>query len=439
MAHPEMVFALRSEQRMLMLPRMLRALDVLRLPSDALSDYISSAISENEALVVRRRRRPAGGSRRTRDSFRTLELQPARTNLRDELKLQLADQQLDPRTRSLVDTIIESIAGNGLRGMDDADLAASIEPRATPVEIAMADQVVATLEPHGVGARSVVDAMIQQVSPQDPDRGYIQYILKHHLGLLSRHRHEDVARALDITIDDLHLLLKKIRKLQTRPAAGFDVEAVAHVRPEAVVRRENGVTHIEWVHAPERRFGLSEEMLEIATNRGLPPEVRSAARERIDAAKAVIACLTQRRATLERVVQSIFAKQVAFLEKGVGSLRPLAMQDLADSIGVHPSTVSRAVAGKYVETAHGILPLRQFFAAGVELEDGGCATRDSLRDAIREIFESEDPTAPLDDDTVVHKLRDRGYKLARRTVAKYRGELGIASSWHRHRMAPAAV
>jgi RNA polymerase sigma-54 factor len=445
MKSPELALTLRPEQRMLLLPRMLQALDVLQLPRLALDDMVATALAENEALAVRRQSQPkdraasgAGRSARAREASdrheQFLRSRPARGgSLRDQVISQLWLVDAPPRVAELLRSIVESLDERGLRTVTDAELAVAIDPPAAPEELVLADAELRKLEPRGVGARTAVDAMLCQLSPTDADRPLVEAILRDHLDDLARHRRGIVASALAVSAEELDLLLEKIRQLSPRPSAGFDDGPSVTVRPDLVVRRAAKGVEIEPVDPHAIALEIDPQILEWSKDRGAPAEVRNYLRERIEAAKSLLQCLDQRRATLERVARALFLRQAEFLEQGPRFLRPLRMQDLAESLGIHPSTISRAVAGKYAETDWGIYRLRDFFEVGVATTTGEAGSRANLRDAIRQLFAGEAPGRPLDDDAVVARLKVKGYVLARRTVAKYRAELGIPSSWHRRR------
>lgn len=408
-----------------MLPRMLAALDILQLPGPALADLLQSAEGENE--VLRRRTRV----RTSRQGANDPDRHAAAPSLADHLLQQLALCTAPARVQELLNIIIHSLDTAGYRNITDDELAASIEPPATHEEMQECDAQLAKLDPPGAGARGVFEAILTRLAPADADRPWIIQILQKHMLDLSRHKHESVARDLGVSIEVLHSLLIKIRKLSSRPANGFRCGDAASVRPEITIEPGSDGAIVKMNDASLRPFVISEEALRSARDRTLSTEERAHWRERIEAARGLLANLEQRRATLERVARAIFDRQSAFLQKGPSCLRPLRMQDLADSLSVHASTISRAVAGKYVETPWGIFKLRDFFVSGVDLATGATATRDDLRAAIQRAFAEEDPARPLDDDAVVSLLAAKGFRVARRTIAKYRSDLGIPSSWHR--------
>ncbi|MFN0207559.1 MAG: RNA polymerase factor sigma-54 [Planctomycetota bacterium] len=431
MSGPELGYALRAEQRMLLLPRMLQALDVLQVPRMAMPELVSTAVTENEALrfVKKRRARTAeGGDGNAIDNI------PAPSgNLKQHLLEQLAVLETGSRTRTLVETVIESLDGRGFRTLTNAELAKFVSPEASAGEMDSCDRALRSMEPSGAGARDLTEALLWQVPETDPDRAAIEYILKNALPMLARNGHENVARTLDISVEELHGILSKIKKLKTRPSAGFESEPIIKIRPDVFLRKTPSGPEFEFRDGVNAKVGISDAIIQKSKDTNLTPEARAYFRERIEAAKTFLACLEQRRATLEKVVKALFLRQPAFVEHGPKWIRSLQMQDLADALSLHPSTISRAVAGKYIETPWGIFRLRDFFVAGVELSTGGTATRGDLVETIRNIFANENAAAPLEDGAVAAQLQQNGFQVARRTVAKYRADLGIPSSWQRKR------
>lgn len=434
MAPAEISLSLRPEQRMLMLPRMLQALDILQLPREALSELLNSAAGENEALTRRRTRAP-----RARGGEAAFENRAAGCSLSDYLQTQIAELDVNDRIRSLLDHVAQSLDASGYRNITDRELAAALSPAASAAELQQCDDALALLDPPGAGARGVFDAILRQIYKNDPDRGLVEQILQKYAVDLTKNRHDAVARALDLSIDELYLLLKKIRKFAARPASGFSAEETARVAPDVTVKTTESGVELTFRDDREFTFEISKRAVELSRDRTLDGAERAQWKERVEAARTLLTNLEQRRATLERVIQAIFARQKAFLQNGRDYLRPLRMQDLAEELSVHPSTISRAVAGKYAETPFGIYKLRDFFVNAVELTTGETATRDELKTAIQNAFAGEDRNAPLDDGAVVLLLKSKGFDVARRTIAKYRADLGIPSSWHRGKALAAAA
>jgi RNA polymerase sigma-54 factor len=194
------------------------------------------------------------------------------------------------------------------------------------------------------------------------------------------------------------------------------------------VRRSNGefVITTNNDHIPHLR--ISSTYKDLMAQRGSEPEVRNYIREKIRAGKFLIKSLHQRQETILNIAREIVHRQREFMEKGVAFLKPLTMVQVAEVVGVHETTVSRAVSGKYMQTPQGLFEMKYFFTAGISTSSGEGMSNTSVKDMIADIFKAENASKPLSDQEVVKMLKDKGIVIARRTVAKYRGELNILPS-----------
>jgi RNA polymerase sigma-54 factor len=282
-----------------------------------------------------------------------------------------------------------------------------------------------------VGARPAVEALLSQLEPQDPDYRLLCRWLEDFLAELARGEIDDVAAALGLSAADVVRLLAGLRELELRPAAAFDVIEGAIV-PDLVVLAGPDGFQLDLVrgHLPE--VHIDPDIAALAKAKGTEVQDRRYLRQKLEKARWVQAALHERGETLLRVATAVFERQRGFLAIGARALEPLRMGEVAAALGVATSTVSRAVAGKFVQTPLGVQPLRAFFQSSAS-EDGAAPARDAVRDRVRELVAAEDSAAPLSDDSLVERLASEGITIARRTVAKYRKELGLASSYERRR------
>jgi RNA polymerase sigma-54 factor len=231
--------------------------------------------------------------------------------------------------------------------------------------------------------------------------------------------------------------MHSLGSLSTRPGASYSAGPTRYIRPDVVIEWDDGEYNVRLVNDHLPRVGLSRNvrrlLAEARGEDGKPdPKVRDYLKRKIDSAKWLIEAIAQRQSTLDRVVKEIVARQRDFLDFGVSHLRPLKMQEIADVLGIHVSTVSRAISEKHAQTPRGIVPLKFFFTGGTENESGGVESRLSVKERVRELIEEEDKQSPLSDDEVAEQLKDKfGLEIARRTVTKYRKALNIPSSRQR--------
>jgi RNA polymerase sigma-54 factor len=231
---------------------------------------------------------------------------------------------------------------------------------------------------------------------------------------------------------DLYDVLHGLAGLSTRPGSSFSAGPIRYIRPDVVIEWDDGEYVVRLVNDHLPRIGLSRNVRRMLEEARRDAKVREYLKRKIDAAKWLIEAIAQRQSTLERVVKEIVARQRDYLDFGVSHLHPLKMQEIADALGIHVSTVSRAISDKHAQTPRGIVALKYFFTGGTESDDGNVESRLSVKERVRDLIEEEDKHNPLSDDEVAERLRDKfGLDIARRTVTKYRKALNIPSSRQR--------
>ncbi len=252
-----------------------------------------------------------------------------------------------------------------------------------------------------------------------------------HLEDLGRNRIPQVARALRTTPAALYEVLTQIKQLQPRPGNAAEDAEIQYVLPELTVEEDDESptgysvrSHRDYV--PQLR--ISSQYMRILEDPNVPKDVKQYVREKITGGNLLIKSIAQRQSTLQTITEIIVDRQREFLEQGEEALHPLTMSQVAEEIGVHETTVSRAIANKYVQTPRGLYPLRFFFTGGYETEDGEMLSSHSVKHKIQSFISEENPRKPLSDQKLMQMLKADGVDVARRTVAKYREELGIPSS-----------
>ena len=290
-----------------------------------------------------------------------------------------------------------------------------------------------TLEPRGIGACDPIEAMLLQAAG-DPDLPLIECLLREHLEELGRNKLPDVARALRLSVEELRDLLARMRELSPRPGAGFATDDAGSLHPDAYAWLHDGVVQVSLDDASLPDLQVNAEYAALASDRGTDRQLRDYLRPKLRSARDLIDAVQQRQATLLRVTEAVMREQKAFLQKGRASIRPLRMSDIAAQVGMHTSTISRAIAGKSVQTDRGVFRLRDFFdGSRIDSKAGEGQGRMALAEQIAELVAAEDKAAPLSDDDLVARLEARGVQCARRTITKYRKQLGIPSSYLRRR------
>jgi RNA polymerase sigma-54 factor len=323
--------------------------------------------------------------------------------------------------RTTGEAIIWNLDDNGYLRTDLADIAAMVETSLAAAERALA--LVQTFEPTGVAARDLRECLLLQLGVDPASDPITTEIVEHHCDALGHCRYEYLARVLRVPMARILAAAERIRRLDPKPGSAFGVVDVRTVRPEVTVEKIHG----EYVVTLNDR-GLP--VLGVARGyRGLREQLSAEERrfvsERRQAARWFVEAIERRRQTLRRVVEAVVRLQRDFFDHGPGRLRPLVLRQVAEEISMHESTVSRASSSKYVDTPHGVFPLKYFFPPGVLAATGELVATAAVKACLRALIEAEDGGHPLSDLSLAAALEQRGFPVARRTVAKYRGELAI--------------
>lgn len=360
-------------------------------------------------------------------------------SLRDHLCWQLHLSPLSPRDRRIGAALIDAIDDDGyLREPFDV-IVETLQPE-TPCDD---DEILAVLhqiqrfDPTGVGARDLGECLALQLAllPADtPGRALAQRTTDTLIERLPRLGVTGLAEALSCSTHEAQTALDLLRHLDPRPGAQIGgMPADTYITPDCIISRHNGMWRVSLAGGQQPRLTIHrgyEQMIQHASAADA-----GYLRGRLQEARWLLKNLEARGETLLKVVHCLVRQQSGFLEFGAQALRPLTLREVASEIGMHESTVSRAVARKHVHTPRGTLPLRTFFASGIDTEGGGEASSTAIQDMIRRLVEAEDPRKPLSDARLAESLKASGVPVARRTVAKYREALNIPSSHERVRIA----
>ncbi|MCG0314190.1 MAG: RNA polymerase factor sigma-54 [Calditerricola sp.] len=325
------------------------------------------------------------------------------------------------------------LAGNLTEaGYLDLSLAEAAAAAGTDVDtMQWALEVLQSLDPPGVGARDLRECLLLQLARRQPRDALAEAIVRDHLEDLAAHRLGRIAAALGVHESEVQRAADRIRALNPKPGLAYASDNVRYIVPDVFVERVSG----EYVVVLNDHI-LPRITINAAYRRLLADSADRDARryveERLNAALWLVRSLEQRRLTIYRVTQAIVQRQRDFLDRGVAYLKPLTLRDVAEMTGLHESTVSRATANKYVQTPRGLFAFKYFFGGGVETASGATSA-ESVKARIRALIDGEDKKKPLSDQKLADLLAQEGIAIARRTVAKYREELGIPPSSRRRR------
>ncbi len=351
--------------------------------------------------------------------------------LYDQLVEELAFQSLTPRQRSLIELVIDSLDVDGYLRTSPADLA--MAGNAGDEEIAWAIRQVQSFDPPGIGARSLGECLELQLRRKGETDPLPYAILHDHLEAIAQNRLPQVARMLGVSVAAVNEALRLIRSLNPAPGLELARADTPYVQPELAIVQENGEFVVEEEAWAVPRPRLSEQYLEMFEHNSANSEERAYLREKIAAARELLRALDQRQNTLRRIAAVIARTQRDFFAEGVEALRPLTMRQVADELGLHETTISRALANKYVSTPQGLFEFRFFFTTGYAAGDGESVSNRSVMERIRAMIDGEDGKHPLSDEKISQMLKEEGLQVARRTVAKYREEMSIPATPLRRR------
>lgn len=283
-------------------------------------------------------------------------------------------------------------------------------------------------DPAGVAATDLIECLLIQLARRNL-LGSLEYrIVENHLADLARKRIPEIAKKLGVTTDSVNAAAETIATLTPDPGADFDPTSNPHIAADLVILKDDaGQWEVQLTGENIPDISISNAYKDLMASTG-DSAARQYLRTQIRDGKILIRSISQRQETLFKIAQQLIERQPAFFEKGPQGLKPLTMNEIAESIEVHPATISRAVAGKYVQTPHGLLELRTFFTSGYTTESGQEVSNTGIRETIQQLVANENPQKPLSDSVIEKILKEKGVKVARRTIAKYRDQLNILPS-----------
>ncbi len=479
---------LRLVQKQVLAPRMIQSMEILQLPMMALQERIEREMQENEALelveedpdlpeeqveetnpdapTVEERELVVDETKDNEADFERLlnmdeewpdhfeeRSRPSATRLAEEgdrqhdamanmvdrpqslhehLHAQLGWFDLAPALREMCDRVIYNLDPNGylhvrLEDMVDAD--------SGPAGMALAQSGLSTvqkLDPLGVGARDLRECLLLQLRPGVPMYEQLKTLISNHLEDLEHNRLPQIERKTGFSIELIKHTLEELRKLNPKPGAFYSSAFVPNVTPDVFIEQaESGQYKVRLEDGRMPNLFISPYYRQLLMSPDTDDKTREYIKRKINSAQWLIESIEQRRNTLTRVAQAIVDHQTEFLSKGPEYIEPLKMQQIADKVGVHVTTVSRAVDDKWVQTPRGIFPLKRFFVGGTVSAAGEEVAWDAVRIKLQEIVDGESKHHPYSDDELVKELAKHGLTVARRTVTKYRKAMDIPSSRQR--------
>ena len=481
----EMTGQMRMEQRMKLAPHMIQSMEILQLPLLALQERIEQELNNNPVLELEE---PEGTDEdldpvepedndlaekdlvvsaddQNADDFERLDsLDSDFSDLIDQsgpIRNRGEDRETDSKLQALKNTAAppqslyqylmeqwhlvdatEAVkkAGEAIIGFINARgyLSVRIEQlyhkdrhEFTFEDLQTALDLIQQLEPSGVGARDIKECLIIQMAQSNDDMSFEMEMVSQHMQLLLENRLPEIAKKMHCSLEQIGQSFERLRKLDTSPGLQISQIPTIPITPDVMVvpLEEDSGYDVHLVDHSLPSLRMNSQYIEMAKDTAVSDNTRQFLRSNIRSAQWIIDAIEQRKNTLLRVTRSIVDHQRDFFDKGSLHLKPLPMAKVADDVGVHVATVSRAVAGKYMQCPWGVLPLRKFFSGGKEDASGQERSWEAIRVQLQKIINEEDKANPLNDDQIREKLMDAGFtKIARRTVAKYRGLMNIPTA-----------
>jgi RNA polymerase sigma-54 factor len=348
------------------------------------------------------------------------------TSLQEHLMRQAELSDCPPQVLRAARYLVGSIDDRGFLTSSPADIA--LMSGLALEDVQAAQKLLKTFDPPGIGALDLKDCLFYQLEAKSRGGCLAARIIRDHFELLTRRRIPDLARRLGVSMEEIQTAIEEIGTLDPSPGRRFADDSNRVVVPDVTVEKDNGQWRILLNNDYIPRLRISQTYRELIAKGQLSKEERDYLRERMRSGRFLINSIEQRQQTIERITREIIKVQEDFFEHGVARLKPLTMTQIADVVGVHETTVSRAIANKYIKTPHGVFEFKYFFTPGYQSDGGSSVSNTSVKEMIADLVAAEDKGSPLSDQDLVGRLHGKGITIARRTVAKYREELAILPS-----------
>ena len=351
-------------------------------------------------------------------------------NLYDSLMDELKYFKIEPEEKRICKYIIDSLDEDGYLRINDKEIYDELGVEASLFRSCL--DIVQQLDPPGIGARNISECLILQLERMGISNNIVENIIMNDLELIGKNKLKDIARKYKISIEKCKEAIDIIRHLDPKPGRACSNDRCAYIQPDVIVEKVDGGYFVRTNDKDVYNIKINEFYRNMIKDSSSDREAKEFIKERLNSAANLIKNIESRKSTILRIAEAIVEEQYEFIEKGEKYIKPMKMKDIADKLDIHESTVSRGVNGKYMLTPFGLYEFKFFFNAALEKEDSSeGASSAGIKRSIREIIDAENKKKPLSDDTISKMLKEKGVSVARRTIAKYREEMGIPSSSRR--------
>ncbi|MCR4430823.1 MAG: RNA polymerase factor sigma-54 [Tepidanaerobacteraceae bacterium] len=454
---------LAQTQKLVMTPELRQAITILQLSAQELDEYIEQELLENPLLdlnedisknedIIEKSEQKDSDTIDWEEYFQDCadldflrfprekkEEEPGFENfvsstptLQEHLMMQLHLCSISRTEFKIGEFLIGNIDKKGYLTITSAEAAEILKVSEQEVEDVV--KIIQSFEPAGIGARNLIECLLIQIEQRNISAPKIRELIAFHLKDLAEARYSRIAEALNISLSEVQKLKDIILTLDPKPGRNFSTsDETQYIVPDAVIEKVGDEYVVIMNDSISPRLSINSYYRSLLYSENRESNISKFLSQRLDSAMWLIKSIEQRRLTLNKVINSIVEVQRDFLDYGVAYLKPLTMKQIADRVGIHESTVSRAISGKYVQTPRGVFELKFFFKNGLDNINGSSTSSESIKKMIKKMVGEEDPYNPLSDQRLADDLKKNGIIISRRTVAKYREELGIPSSAKRKR------
>lgn len=347
--------------------------------------------------------------------------------LQQHLQQQLDLSMVEPAVSKAAAAIIGNLDERGFLDLSLRDLGIRLKLDHEDLDQALA--LVQSFDPPGVGAKDIPDCLMIQLERQGRVDSIEYRIVRDHLENLARRRHPQIAKTLGTSVDRITEAACSIGRLTPNPGGDFNPGGNPYIQPDVIIdTNEEGMLAARLTGEQLPNLRINDFYKDMIGKEGLDTKARTFLREQIRDGRSLIRSVALRQETILAIAHQLIARQQEFFNKGPRYLKPLTMNEVADTLGMHATTISRAVAGKHILTPQGLMEMRSFFATGYQTEGGTQVSNAGVREAIQQLVDNENQSKPLSDEALTKALAKQGIKVARRTVAKYREQLNILPS-----------
>ncbi|MEG0842973.1 MAG: RNA polymerase factor sigma-54 [Romboutsia sp.] len=348
------------------------------------------------------------------------------SNIYEHLLLQISLYRLKDDERKICEYIIENLDEDGYLRINDEEIMDILSIDRDKFEDCLAN--IQQLEPSGVGARNISESLVIQMNNLGIYNEILREIVINDLNLIANNKYKEISRKYNISLQKCINLISIIKTLDPKPGRSCSVEKSVYIQPDVIVEKFDDEFVVYINERDNYKIKINNYYKEILKNSQSDDGAKEFIKERLNSATGLMKNIESRKTTILRIAQEIVSAQEEFLRKGTKYIRPLKMKDISEKLECHESTISRGVNGKYMLTPFGVYEFKYFFSSAIETEEQGMTSSTSIKKIIQETIKSENKKKPLSDDNIAKLLKEQGINIARRTVAKYREELGIVSS-----------